>query len=88
MGAICDGYITVAEATKLSGKGIKMIARLCQTGKLPGAEKIGNTWLIPRASVESYTPGKRGPRTNREKLTDELAGIREELATSKGEHLQ
>jgi hypothetical protein len=85
MGAIREGYITVAEATKLSGKGIKMIARLCQTGKLPGAEKIGNTWLIPRASVETYTPGKRGPRTKKERLSGELAGIRAELADAKGE---
>jgi excisionase family DNA binding protein len=85
LGAIQNGYITVTEAAKLSGKGIKMIARLCQTGKLPGAEKIGNTWLIPRASVESYTPGRRGPRTKKEKLSGELAGIREELAAAKEE---
>jgi excisionase family DNA binding protein len=81
LGAIQNGYITVTEAAGLSGKGIKMIARLCQTGKLPGAEKIGNTWLIPRASVESYTPGKRGPRTKKERL----AGIRAELAAAKEE---
>jgi excisionase family DNA binding protein len=85
MGAIRDGYITVAEASKLSGKGIKMIARLCQTGKLPGAEKIGNTWLIPRASVESYAPGRRGPRTNKEKLATEIKSIREEIAAAKEE---
>jgi hypothetical protein len=88
MSAIRDGYITVAEATKLSGKGIKMIARLCQTGKLPGAEKIGNTWLIPRASVDSYAPGRRGPRTKKEKLAGELAGIREELAAAKEDQPQ
>jgi hypothetical protein len=82
LGAIREGYITVAEATKLSGKGIKMIARVCQTGKLPGAEKIGNTWLIPRVSVESYAPGKRGPRTKKERLSSELEGIRAEIAKS------
>jgi excisionase family DNA binding protein len=76
VGAIHEGYITVADAAKLSGKGIKMIARLCQSGRLPGAEKIGNTWLIPRASVESYSPGKRGPRTKKEKLSAELDGIK------------
>jgi hypothetical protein len=57
-----------------------MIARLCQTGKLPGAEKIGNTWLIPRASVESYAPSRRGPRTAKEKIAAELADIRAAVA--------
>ena len=85
MGAIQNGYITVTEAAVLSGKGIKMIARLCQSGRLPGAEKIGNTWLIPRASVESYTPGKRGPRTKKERMADELSGIRAEIAAAKEE---
>jgi hypothetical protein len=85
LNAIRDGYITVAEAAKLSGRGIKMIARLCQTDKLPGAEKIGNTWLIPRTSIESYTPGKRGRRAKKETLAAELAGIRAELKHSKEE---
>jgi hypothetical protein len=39
----------------------------------------------PRASVESYTPGKRGPRTKKERLSGELAGIRAELAAAKEE---
>jgi hypothetical protein len=83
MGAIRDGYITATEAATITGKKIRMIATLCQSGRLPGAEKIGNTWLIPRASVESYTPGRRGPRTKKEKLSGELAGIREEIAAAK-----
>jgi hypothetical protein len=85
MGAIRDGYITATEAATITGKKIRMIAVLCQSGRLPGAEKIGNTWLIPRASVESYTPGKRGPRTKKERLVGEMVGIRAELAASKGE---
>jgi hypothetical protein len=83
MGAIREGYITVAEATTLSGKGIKMIARLCQTGKLPGAEKIGNTWLIPRASVEAYRPAKRGAKPRKDKIRDELADIRAAVAETR-----
>jgi hypothetical protein len=83
LGAIRDGYITVADASKLSGRGIKMIARLCQSGRLAGAEKIGNAWLIPRASVESYVPGRRGPRTGKERLSAEMAGIRAAVAEAK-----
>ena len=37
------------------------------------------------ASVESYTPGKRGPRTKKERMSAELAGIRAELANAKEE---
>jgi hypothetical protein len=66
-----------------------MIGRLCRTGKLSGAEKKGNAaWLIPRTSVESYTPGKRGPRAKKERLSSELAGIRAEIENAKGEQPQ
>jgi hypothetical protein len=85
MGAIKEGYVTSIQASEIIGKGINLIAKLCQSGRLSGAEKIGNTWLIPRASVESYTPGKRGPRAKKERLTNELAGIRAEIAAAKGE---
>jgi hypothetical protein len=82
-------YVTITEAAQILDKTVSMIGRLCRTGKLSGAEKKGNAaWLIPRASVESYTPGKRGPRTKKERLSSELAGIRAELTAAKGEHSQ
>jgi hypothetical protein len=64
------------------GKGINLIAKLCQFGRLPGAEKIGNAWLIPRASVLSYTPMKRGVKpgtqTKKQRLAAEKAAILEQ----------
>jgi hypothetical protein len=78
-------YVTTIEASALIGKCESMIARLCQTGRLYGARKIGKTWLIPREALESYTPMRRGRRTNKEKLAADLAGIREGIAASKGE---
>jgi hypothetical protein len=79
-----DEYITITEAAHILDKTVSMIGRLCRAGKLPGAEKKGNAaWLIPRASVESYAPGRRGPRTNKEKLTTEIKSIREEIAAAK-----
>jgi predicted DNA-binding transcriptional regulator AlpA len=79
-----DNYVTASEAAKILGKTSGMVWVLCKNGKLPGAKKMGNAaWLIPRASVESYTPGKRGPRTKKERLSSELAGIRAELKRSK-----
>jgi hypothetical protein len=64
-------------------KTVGMIGRLCRAGKLPGAEKKGNAaWLIPRASVEGYTPMRRGPRAKKKRLSSELEGIRAEIAES------
>jgi hypothetical protein len=81
-----DEYITITEAAQILDKTVSMIGRLCRAGKLHGAEKKGNAaWLIPRASVETYTPGKRGPRTKKERLSGELAGIRKEIENSKEE---
>jgi hypothetical protein len=61
-----------------------MIWVLCKDGKLPGAKKMGNAaWLIPRASVESYVPGRRGPRTGKERLSAEMAGMRAAAAETK-----
>jgi excisionase family DNA binding protein len=80
--------MTTTGAAKLIGKTSDLIAKLCQSGRLPGAEKIGNTWLIPRASVEAYRPAKRGAKPRKEKLSGELAGIRAEIAASKEEQPQ
>ena len=38
------------------------IRQLCLAGRFSGAFKFGDTWLIPRVSVENYTrlkPGKK-----------------------------
>jgi excisionase family DNA binding protein len=78
-------YLTTPEASVVSHKCESFIKRLCRDGRLPGAKKLGNTWLIPRAAVESYTPGKRGPRTKKERIAGELVDIRAELAATKGE---
>jgi hypothetical protein len=79
-----EEYMTVSEAARKLKKSVPMISHLCRGGQLSGAVKLSTgAWLIPRASVESYAPGRRGPRTNKEKLAGELAGIRAELKDSK-----
>jgi hypothetical protein len=61
------------------------IAQLCQRGKLAGVKKFGKSWLISIESIKSYTPGRPGPRTKKERLAGEMADIRAELSASKGE---
>ena len=53
-------YLTTHEAALLIGRGANMILKLCQNGRLDGAEKLGGCWLIPRNSVLNYKPNKRG----------------------------
>ena len=55
-----DGYMTVKEAVPKMGLTEGRIRQLCINGGIPGAQKVGNTWVIPRASVESYKPGPQG----------------------------
>lgn len=75
-----EKYVTTTEAAKILGKGANLVAKLCQSGRLVGAEKIGNTWMIPREVVESCAPMKRRGRTKEERQAAELARIRAELA--------
>lgn len=83
-----EKYVTTMEAAKILGKGSNLIAKLCQAGRLVGAEKIGNTWMIPRESIENYIPMRQRGRTREERLTAELATIRAELAeTAKEEQI-
>jgi hypothetical protein len=76
-------YVSTVEAAAMMSKHEAFITHLCSHGKLAGVKKYGKSWLIPIESVESYTPGKRGTRTKKERLAGELAGIREELAAAK-----
>ncbi|MDR1481542.1 MAG: helix-turn-helix domain-containing protein [Synergistaceae bacterium] len=76
-------YLTTPEASEISHKCESFIKRLCRDGRLLGAKKLGKTWLIPRTSIESYTPGKRGRRAKKETLAAELESIRAEISASK-----
>ena len=78
-------YVSTVEAAAMMSKHEAFITHLCSHGKLAGVKKFGKSWLIPITSIESYTPGRRGPRTKKERMSTELAGIREELAAAKEE---
>jgi hypothetical protein len=78
-------YVSTVEAASMMSKHEAFITHLCSHGKLAGVKKFGKSWLIPIDSVRNYTPGKRGPRTQKERLSGELAGIRAEIAAAKEE---
>ena len=58
-----EKYLTTREAGELIGKGSNMILKLCQSGRLIGAEKMGGCWLVPRDSILKYRPNKRGRKS-------------------------
>ncbi len=62
-----EEYVDSAEAAKMLNLSIISIRALCQRGKLNGAFRFGNAWIIPRISVQTRTRSKAGakPRSNR-----------------------
>lgn len=41
------GYMTLRETAEKWGIGARRINTLCAEGRIPGAAKIGNMWVIP-----------------------------------------
>ena len=78
--AIGSDYLTVTQAAKELKKTTGWIRNLCINGILEGAEKIDvSNWLIPRASVLNYQPGKRGVKPGTQSKKARLAAERAEI---------
>lgn len=43
-------YYTAREVSELWGVTVRMISHYCSNGEIPGAEKMGNMWIIPRSA--------------------------------------
>jgi hypothetical protein len=41
-------YMTVKEAGEKWGIGSRMVTLYCAAGRIKGAEKMGNMWLLPK----------------------------------------
>ena len=48
-------YVGTAEAGKITGLVPAYIKELCRKGKIPGAQKVGGQWMIPREQIETKT---------------------------------
>ena len=55
-------YMTTKEAAAKWGVTDRMVLYHCTSGRIAGAVKMGNTWLIPKDAVKP--PDKRYRRTN------------------------
>lgn len=47
------GYMTLKEASEKWGIGARRINVLCTEGRIEGAQKLGNMWIIPIASEKT-----------------------------------
>ena len=68
-------YVDSPEAAKLLKLTTNQVRFLCSRGKLNGAIKLGTSgWIIPRVSVLTYKPGRRGPKpkNNKDILTSAI----------------
>lgn len=41
-------YITTKEAAAKWGISDRRVLQYCNTGRIPGATKMGNTWIVPK----------------------------------------
>ena len=45
-------YMTLKEASKIWGVTPRWINYYCSAGRIPGAEKMGTGWLIPKSATK------------------------------------
>lgn len=52
-------YFTSIEMSKVWGISSRRVSLLCSEGRVPGAEKKGKTWLIPKDAKKPENPRRR-----------------------------
>ncbi|MEN6315910.1 MAG: helix-turn-helix domain-containing protein [Clostridiaceae bacterium] len=57
-------YISAAEAAALWGISGRMINYYCMEGRIPGAQKIGGTWIIPKDASKPEDRRKKASHEN------------------------
>ena len=55
-----EDFITAKEAATILNRTSDYIRKLCASGQLQGAYKFGATWIIPKLSVENFSPRPKG----------------------------
>lgn len=61
-------YLTVKEAGEKWGISARMVNYHCSAGRIPGAVKKGNLWLVP-ASAEKPADGRRKGKGNEKNIS-------------------
>lgn len=58
-------YISAREAAARWGAHIRVVQNLCRAGRIPGARKYGNVWMLPEDTVKPGDP-RRERKNNRD----------------------
>ena len=53
-------YMTLKQASEKWGISPRMINYYCSEGRIPGAEKMGKVWLIPKAAKKPADARRKG----------------------------
>ncbi len=69
-----DEWVSIHQAMKILDLKYAFVSDLCRRGEFPGAQKFGDLWRIPRASLSAYRPRNRRQksginRTSKQVLT-------------------
>ena len=94
-----EEFITAKEAATIMKRTSDYVRKLCASGELKGAYKFGATWIIPKSSVENFSPKPRGfalfwqkyheeQKTKEEKLKDEITNAIENAMKGNNTHDQ
>ena len=61
-------YLTVKEVAEMWGITSRMVTVYCSDGRLPGAVKKGNLWLVPEDAEKPDDNRKNNGKNNRQRL--------------------
>ena len=61
-------YLTVKEVAERWGITSRMVTVYCSDGRLPGAVKKGNLWLVPENAEKPDDNRKKKKKNNRQRL--------------------
>jgi len=59
-------YLTVKEAGEKWGIGSRMVTLYCVAGRIEGAQKIGNLWLVPKDAPKPADGRRKKTSVNKE----------------------
>ena len=76
-----ENFISVTEAAKRLGLTSQRIGTFCRQGRLEGARKVGNYWVIPEESVNNFVrqpPGVKKKERNSALISEALRNMKED----------
>ena len=58
------GYLSIREAAEKWGVSERRVQQYCLNGRIPGAERFANAWVIPDTATKPTDPRKDWPMKN------------------------